>query len=372
MGRRYGTGSLYQRADGRWIGRLADGRGGHLHVTGTDREDVRKRLDEARRSRDRTATRSTGRGGERVSELMTRYLDTIAPLRNRPKHVHTGKAAQRDHIDPVIGRIRVTQLEVSDVQRVVDRMLGRYAPQTIHNTVRYLSVALRQAQREGTVDRNVARLAVLPSRTRDRLPTLSTADVRRFLAATKGEPLWPVWVLAATTGMRIGEVVGLLWRDVTWDGPEPVAVTVTGQWRRVRIDDETIRWDRVEPKTPRSRRTLPLTPMAREALRVQRGRTRSVKTVFTNRFGDPLDPSVAAATFHRTLLRLGFPDVRLHSLRHTAAVTLLDAMGGDIRAVSATLGHSTIGITVDTYGRDAEDARRRAAEAMARAMEDVG
>jgi integrase len=60
--------------------------------------------------------------------------------------------------------------------------------------------------------------------------------------------------------------------------------------------------------------------------------------------------------------------MRLHSLRHSAAVGMLDVMGGDLRAVSAVLGHATIAVTIDVYGQEADDARRRAAEAMDRAL----
>ena len=62
--RQYGHGSLYQRgSDGRWIARLPDGRGGYRYLSGTDREDVRRRLEEARRERDRTRSASP-RGGQ--------------------------------------------------------------------------------------------------------------------------------------------------------------------------------------------------------------------------------------------------------------------------------------------------------------------
>ena len=73
MTRRHGTGSLYQRRDGRWIGRLPDGRGGHVHFTGTDPDDVERRMDAARRERDRT-TSSGVRGAERLRDLADRYM----------------------------------------------------------------------------------------------------------------------------------------------------------------------------------------------------------------------------------------------------------------------------------------------------------
>ena len=68
----------------------------------------------------------------------------------------------------------------------------------------------------------------------------------------------------------------------------------------------------------------------------------------------------------------GLPRVRVHSLPHSSAVAMLDATGGDIRAVSAVLGHSSVAVTVDVYAAEADAARKRAAEAMDRVMEEMG
>lgn len=100
-----------------------------------------------------------------------------------------------------------------------------------------------------------------------------------------------------------------------------------------------------------------------------RADARSAVLVFARRDGQPMDRSVVTKAFGSALTRHGFPSVRLHSLRHAAAVSMLDVMGGDIRAVSAVLGHASIVTTVSIYGQEADDARRRAAEAMDRAME---
>lgn len=126
---------------------------------------------------------------------------------------------------------------------------------------------------------------------------------------------------------------------------------------------------RVEPKTPKSRRTLYLPALAQEAMTVAKAQGRSAVLVFSRADGQPRDRSVVTKAFAKALARHGFPSVRLHSLRHSAAVGMLDVMGGDIRAVSAVLGHSSIGTTVDMYAKEADDARKRAAEAMDRAME---
>lgn len=369
--RRYATGALYQRqSDGRWIGRLPDGRGGYGYFTGTDRDEVRRRLDEARRQRDRT-TSATPRGGERVRDVIARYQRDIDPLRSRPKTLATNAMAARDHINPAIGTLRIRQLELRDVQRMVDRMTAAgLAPKTVRNTVSILRTILTQAMREGVVDRNAASLAVLPPTRRERLPSLTTDQLRAFLDATRGTPMWPVWVMLATTGMRASELLGLRWRDVG-EG----TVTIEGTYRTAVERDADGRptatlFVRMPTKTPRSRRTVHLPALAREAMAVQRAQATSAVVVFARASGEgPMNTAMVNRAFHAALTAQGLPSVRLHSLRHSSAVAMLDATGGDLRAVGAVLGHSSINTTVSVYGAEADDARRRAAAAMDRAME---
>lgn len=372
MTRRHGTGSLYQRRDGRWIGRLPDGRGGHVHFTGTDPDDVERRMDAARRERDRT-TSSGVRGAERLRDLADRYMTTVAPIVNAPRTVEDHAQVLRDHILPVIGSVHVPQLTARDAQRVVTRMQGRgYAPKTIQNAVRVLSAVLRHAEREQSIPTNVARLVVVPAVPRERLPMLTTEQVMAFLDATRDDELWPAWVLCATTAMRISEVLGLLWRDVSWDEQgRPDKVAITGQYRLAgtRADGSAI-YHRQTTKTPGSKATMYLPPRAVEAmLRAHRDR-RSLFLVFARRGGDlPYNRSWVNEQFRHALARHGLPPVRLHSLRHAAVVALLDANGGDIRDAMHLARHASVKTTIDVYGQDADAARKRAAEALGRAHE---
>jgi integrase len=366
MARKYGTGSLYRRSDnGRWVGRLPDGRGGYRYFTGTDREDVRKRMDEARRARDRK-TSSTPRGGERVRDLVVRYQRDVDPVRNRWKTVKNNAQVARDHIVPTLGSIRVTQLEPGDVQAMVNGMVARgLSVRTAGNAVATLSAMLRHAMREGVLERNVASLVVMPQATTERLPSLTTEQLRAFLAATKGESLWPVWAVLGTTGMRIGELLGLRWRDL---GPGDATVTISGQFRTI-VTADAIVFERQEPKTPKSRRTLHLPDLAREAIRVQRAQGRSIDVVFSRESGHgPMDRAWLSRRFHAALTAHGLPSVRLHSLRHSAIVAYLDATNGDIRAAQAIAGHQSVTTTLDTYGTEADAARKRGAEAFDRMM----
>lgn len=192
---------------------------------------------------------------------------------------------------------------------------------------------------------------------------MSTESVRSFLGATRGHPHWPIWALAFTTGMRRGEVLSLRWSDVTED-----SVTVNGTYRYGGVVNGKRVWKWEEPKTTRSRRTIPLTALGRLALKTQKAQATSARIVFARANGEPMQPDHVTKVFGRALEAHGFPKVRLHSLRHSSAVAMLDRLGGDLRAVSANHGHSTIGTTVDVYGSAADDARRRAAAAMDEAM----
>lgn len=373
--RKYGHGTVYQRrSDGRLIGRLPDGRGGYRYVsrpvdTPETRQEVRRELDAMRRERDRSQ-RSTGtaRGGERLRDAVDRYLATIAPKRVRARTLEGYHQIARDHLIPNLGTIRVAQLDAADAQRLVERMTAAgYSPTTVRNAVVLLSAVMRQAMREGTVEVNPAPLAVLPRQRSRTLPSLTTEQVADFIEATRGERFWPVWTLAATTGMRISEVLGLQWSGVT-----ATTVTVTGQYRRGAIvqgpDGPEREWPREPTKTEKSRRTLYLPELAREALTVAKAAARSPIHVFARSDGAPVDRSAVTKAFHKALTKHGLPSVRFHSLRHAAAVAMLDATGGDLRAVSATLGHASISITVDVYAQEADEARKRAAAAMDRAL----
>ena len=372
MTRKYGHGALYRRAsDGRWIARLPDGRGGYRYATGTDEDQVRRRLEEMRRERDRT-TSATPRGGERLRDLVTRYQASVDPLRSRPKTLATNAMAARDHILPALGSIRVRQLELHDVQRMVDRMARQgLSPKTIRNTVSILRTILTHAMREGIVDRNVAALAVLPPVRRERLPSLTTDQLRTFLEVTREDDLWPVWAMLAATGMRASELLGLRWKDIA---PGDVSVSIEGTYRTVVERDAEGRrtatvFVRMPTKTPRSRRVVHLPRLAREAIAAQRAQATSAIVVFARKNGQgPMNTAMVNRAFHDALTAHGLPSVRLHSLRHSAAVAMLDGTGGDLRAVGAVLGHASIATTVNQYAADADNARKRMAAAMDRVM----
>ena len=143
------------------------------------------------------------------------------------------------------------------------RTSGR-APKTIRNIHGVLSKALADAERWGLVGRNAARLADVPAVARPKLRVWSPKQTRAFLSAVANDRLFAAWLLAATTGMRRGELLGLRWEDIDLD-----AGVVRVARARVRAGNQVVAG---EPKTARGRRTIALDSATAAALRQHRKR----------------------------------------------------------------------------------------------------
>lgn len=364
---RHGQGKPFRRSsDGRWVAKVPKPGGGHWWVTDTDEAACERKLRDLRRALAKEASSSPTVRGDRLRDHVEAWFRDIAPTRYQGRTAATNLAQARLHILPMLGGHRLRDLRPSDVQRMLNAMTTKgYAAQTVRNVGNILSVVLRQAERDGLVERNVARLVDLPKRERSRLPSMSTADVRRFLDASKGEPLWPAWALAFATGMRAGEVCGLRWSD--WDRVAGT-LTVDGQYGAPIRTGRKVVYPRRTGKTANAARTLHLPALGAEALRLQQAQALSAVVVFATPKGHPLSPTFVSRKFRESLEAHGFPHVRLHSLRHSSAVAMLDSSGGDVVAVSKTLGHGSLAVTIDTYAKEADAARKRGAAAMDRAL----
>jgi integrase len=167
-------------------------------------------------------------------------------------------------------------------------------------------------------------------------------------------------------GLRQGEALGLRWQDVDM---QMGYLRISKQLQR--IDG---RLQLVEPKTKRSRRTLALPQSIARSLaahRIRQDRERAAAgdrwtdtgLVFTTTDGHGLDGTAITKRFQHHLVAAGLPRRRFHDLRHSCA-TLLLVQGVSPRVVMDVLGHSQIGLTMNTYSHVIPDLRRDAADRM--------
>jgi integrase len=359
-----GEGAIYKRPDGRWTARLTLAKG-RKDFYGKTREEVNRKLIAA--LRDQQAGLPIV--GERLTlaQFLKDWLESTKPaLRDRT--YETYEIILRLHIMPQLGKHRLARLGPQQVQSLYsDRLLTGLSAQSVRKIHAILHRALRDAVRWNLVARNVADLVTPPRDQRREMKTLDPSQARRLIEAARGDRLEALYVLALTTGMRLGEILALRWVDVDLEG---ASLQVRGTLNR---SSEGLKIG--EPKTSGSRRKVALGESAIEALRrhrlsqtaerLLRGPDWEVRgLVFTNEIGKPIEATnFRRRSFEPLLEKAGVPPMRFHDLRHTAA-TLLLGLGVHPKIVSERLGHSRVGITLDLYSHVTPIMQREAAEAM--------
>jgi integrase len=270
------------------------------------------------------------------------------------------------HILPALGGRRVQELQPAMLNAFYRSLLnggrvdgkGGLSPKTVRHIHGIIHKALRDAGRLGYVPRNVAEFADLPTRAANadtsapmELQVWSPDQLRAFLAGVAGDRMAAAWRLAAITGMRRGELLGLRWSDVDLDN-ERLAVRST----RVRAGNIVVV---SHTKTRAGTRVVDLDPGTVAALRTWRKEQMKERLavgpryadsglVFTMPDGTAITPNRFSIWFRKHVKRLGLPRIRLHDVRHSYATAAL-AAGVPAKVVSERIGHANVGITLDTY-----------------------
>lgn len=303
---------------------------------------------------------------------MRRRLDEWLGMKERqgtrPTTLRGYRWLIRDHVKPDLGKKRLDKLTPTDVRRFVElKSASSLSGQTVRLMHALIRNALADAEREELVHRNVAKLVRPPSVYREEVRVITVEDARRLVAVVKGDRFEALWICALTLGLRRGELLGLRWDDI--DFAEGV-LTVRHAVQRVNG-----RLILVDPKTSLSRRVVPVPAPTLTALWAHRHRQNSDRLaagstwhdfglVFVTHSGRPLEPRNINRAWYAVRDKAGLGSVRLHDLRHSCASFLL-AAGASPRTVMKTLGHSQIGLTMNTYTHVLPDFERAAVDAAA-------
>jgi integrase len=351
-GRGQGEGSIFKRrSDGRWCAGINLGwKNGKRHrkwFYGATRDAVQRQLTTSLRAHHQGFNVAPER--QTVAQFLQRWLtDCVAPS-TRPRTLDSYSDTVRLHLIPTIGKVPLGKLTPQHVQAMMNAKLADFSPRSVQYTHSVLSRALNRAVKWDLVPRNVCTLVSPPRVPRHQVEPLSPDDARRLLDAVKDTQHEALYSVAMALGLRKGEALGLRWQDVDLDA---ATLSVCHQLQARRGKHLT------EPKSDRSRRTLPLPEFAVKALRAHRARQLQARLiagsrwqdtghVFTTSIGTPMDGSRVSKHFRTALAKAGLPRKRFHDLRHTAASLLL-VQGVHPRVVMETLGHSQIGVTMNT------------------------
>lgn len=153
--------------------------------------------------------------------------------------------------------------------------------------------------------------------------------------------------ISLSTGLRIGEVCALKWRDInTMDG----TITVSRTIERIYVIDGAQKHTELVINTPKTQNSCREIPMTKELLAMMKSLKKVVNEdfyVLTN--GEyPTEPRTYRNYYTKLMKRLGIPKLKYHGLRHSFATRCIEA-GCDYKTVSVLLGHSNISTTLDLY-----------------------
>lgn len=284
------------------------------------------------------------------------HLETQGRL--RPGTIRNYRQLVQTHVAPRIGGLAVRRVRPADIQGVLDTMTrAGKAPRTVAHARAAMGACFTYALRMGIVTVNPVRASEAPAKKVPELRTPNAAELRVIIDAAMGTR-WEVPILlAATTGARRGEVLGLRWGNVD---------LARGRARIVeavqRINKQTVF---ASPKTARAFRSVPLVPEVVERLRRHRAeqaqrllalgiRADDETVVCDGGDGRPIDPSTFTHATTRIAADAGLPGVRLHDLRHAVA-TVLALSGNRPEITSMMLGHASVAFTLQTYTHPTDD-----------------
>ncbi|GAA4703650.1 tyrosine-type recombinase/integrase [Brevibacillus fulvus] len=308
-----------------------------------------------------------------IKEYIMEWMDINAKQILRPSSYDNHLIVIEKHIIPELGSLKLSQLTPSHIQKFYNQLSTEgLSPDYIRYMHSILRKSIGQAVKWQLVARNVVEL-VEPPRLADKdIVTWSLEEATEFLdyVEAHGKRFFVAYVLAIYTGMRRGEILGLRWKDINWEhGKLSVRQTVYRTRQGLLFQ---------EPKTKNSKRQISLPEYVLSSLRRHRSDQNKQKLLLGGLYNDhdlvictdegkPIEPRNLVRHFDRMIQETGLQKIRFHDLRHTHATILLQ-LGEHPKVVSERLGHSRVGVTLDTYSHVLPDMQKDAANNFEQAM----
>ena len=376
--RAYGTGRIFTKHEawyGSWrthdgkrttrkLGTVKHGRGNGLSKTEAEAALREKMLIDEQRPAAREDTPTT-------EQMGVALLARLERDQKKPSHIETTRGHLRKHINPLLGDILVTDVIDDDVDRLVNQMLrAGLAPKTVRNVIGTLHSVMALAVRGRHIDRNPCTMAELPKvRRSTQLRYLTRDELERVLSTALPESddelvvgfpksrkpdrsnefggpqavrdWWPIVrllvVIAAMSGMRLGELRALRWSDVDYHA------------MKIRVRREFVRGRYDLTKTLRSERGIPIASRLVTELEQHHRQTvwnQEQDLVLAHpHTGRPIDHARVLLHFHAALHRAGVRQVRIHDLRHTFGTTVAASGKVSLRTLQEWMGHEDIRTT---------------------------
>ena len=340
-----------------------DGKRRQIRRQFSSREEALRAI--AQISLDRLSAKTIGRGGPSIAVLIEQFFDHEG--RNLAATTLRGyMSLAKCHLtDDLIGEILITDLAPADVRSWMTRLDAKpgrqnavLSAQTKRHCFKFLNRVVNVAIDWELIEMNPLAKVTAPvvRRDADTLRYWIAADVQCFMrylqgsSASNGRMWRNTWGLAFASALRRGELAGLMWKDIDFEG-EVLHVTQT---RLAGIPGTAA------PKSRHSVRAIPLSVAAVVFLTDLKCQQQADREMFGSAWTDsgfvvvlptglPPQPDTFSQRFTRETKRAGVPYLTLHGTRHTHA-TLALASGSPVHDVTHTTGHHSVSFTLENYG----------------------
>jgi integrase len=383
--RQYGSGSVFQRKDGIWIGRFEagidrEGRRRPITVSAKTEQLCKERLEAKKLQIARDGVPEKGSGKvPTVQEWCAKWLD-VAVDELRPGSYRSSASAVKVWIIPTIGRKRLDALTPADVRAVhaAQRQAGRKESSVVR-THAVLMKVLKDAVREDHYVRQSVLLSKSPRLSETDDQAMAIDDALAVLAVASKRPDATRWAAALLQAMRQGECLGLTREMVDFEAHQ---IDISWQLQRLPYLDNRNKhlgfrvpagyvkrhlvgnFHLVRPKSRTSRRIIPMVPWMEDGLRALFDSTpeNAFGLVWPDGNGLPRDAKDDRKVWHdmQTTAEVRHPSGRpfkTHEARHTTATLLLE-LGIPKDVVESIMGHSKF---VESYDHSNKQTKIRAA-----------
>lgn len=375
-----GEGALFKDGRGLWTAVVElpprDGKRRRKVIRSKDKKTALTKLQALQKDLAQTGDLPTA--SMKLEPWLRHWFTDIQAPRIAPKTIAVYRTMLERYIIPSIGKQRLDKLSAEHVRQmhryITDKGLS---PTTASQAHRVLSIALRDAVREGHATRNIATFVDVPKKARTELVTLNAEHGIQIMSTVASDRLGSRVAAALLTGARQGELLGLeidrvtdvldlswqlqrfRWSHGCQDGKNG---PITCDWKQgAKCPQRHLEapYDREyrhlegglwlsRPKSLAGWRSVPLVDPLKSILERRIEASLSEPNphglLWTNLDGSPIDPSVDSKSWHQALARAGVPDARLHDARH-ATVDMLYAANVREAIIQEIVGHSTAGMT---------------------------
>lgn len=335
--------NIYKRKDGRWEGRYRaanqlSGKTKYRSVYGKSYQEVKRKLLICKTQSDHEASS----GKLTVTELFSEWLSAV---RNSVKESTFANYTMKinHHILPVFGTVPYELLTSAAVHDFITRKIDSGLSAKYVSDIIIILKSMAKYMKRVHGYRNPVEYVNLPKQKRHEKSLYSAAQQRNLTAfLMRNMNLTSLGILLSLyTGLRIGEICGLKWKDIDYS-QKILNVNRTVQ----RIQTATgSKLSVTAPKTVSARRSIPIPSCIIKLLR----RFSSAGELYVlSGTEQPVEPRTMQNRFHAMLKKAGLPSINYHSLRHMFATNSLQA-GFDIKTLSEILGHASVETTLRAY-----------------------